>query len=574
MCSLSVTQNLFSKESALKLAASVGFGMLTSRFSPITIKEGALVGALAGNSTTLTHSFINNDTSNFKKTTLTIAMLAATFYGTVAFFKPLNTHFAIALTPESITKIFAFSLIGQAVTFVLTKFIPSSVVAFSKLEDDKVTQEHQKYKENPETFKALPPVMQQLMMARFSSLELDYIAPPAIPTVKELEALSDKEVAALHQHRVANNLTGNCESKALLLRYIEADLPYDAAFKSLTTRLLPTDAAEVMQFSPKAIAWHKAFFTQNPSQHEDLSEKVQWELYQCDCTSNYCFDSKSLLTAPSEQIIDLYNNLSTSCWIDLSTDNKQALRVRLKSLGLKYANDPQTPKEVQKLDEETVKIYNKDFKIADFDAETVKAFHRRFYDLMLPLPNGIGTIDKLSKQEKWSYPEIELTPPQTLEEVAELHDNQLPWLYSINSELWDPLSFDVQVALNTRFHSTQHYWRLYTASSLTDEAIQTTSEQVIRDLHTQLSEILSWAMLTPQVQAALNRRFPEVKKAPISLDALEVSKLEQAQVKSYHAAFETRPESWAALWKKQQQAFNAQFKKVEGLTEFGVTSWR
>ena len=268
---------------------------------------------------------------------------------------------------------------------------------------------------------------------------------------------------------------------------------------------------------------------------------------------------------------------TTEDWIGFMTADKEALRIRFKELGLKRADDPQTPEKVKKLDEETIKIYHKNFKTPDFDEATIKAFHRRFYDLELPLPNGIGTIDKLFAQENWSYPKIELTPPQTLEEVATLHDNQLPWLYStlVSNNLWDSLFFDVQAALNIRFSSTQGSLIDYIPSSLTVEKINKASTETINLLHIQLSKNLaSWVELTPQIQATLNMRFPEVKKAPISLDALDACKLEQAQVKSCHAAFETRPESWAALWKKQQRAFNAKFKETEGLTERSITSWR
>ena len=556
------SNNLFSKESALNFAGTIGAGLLSSRFLPISIKEAGVVSTAAGTLSTMGQALLGRDASPFKKSLLTIGAFALTYFGTAALAPTLAARFAITLTPQLIGKILAFNALGHVVSFGIAKF--AFVTSWNR-SDDQIKTLHETYTNDTELFTKLPAIEQQLIVQRFKKLELD-VAPFTCekPSDEEIAALSANEVRTLHQHEVA------LEGDALLLRYFELDLkPFEAIEKRVSNLDLkqPETVEEVQALSEEKCAWYKLYFAKNTSARRKLPLDVQWALYENKVISSYSINADSLKTAPDAQIQHLMGKRTLSWWVDTHPQIQKALVERAKALGIEIPHPvhPTTPDEVAKLDEAVVKAYNKNFH-SGLDKEIAKALNQRFYEMKLPLPNAL-TIAKIFDSKTLKYPEISLPLPSNTGEVAAFEVNELAWLYaSINQNGgFEGLSFELQSALNVRFNEAlgKRFW--FSFEKLTPENVQHTSNEAIVILHEQLHrKTEKWQKLPAEVLGALDARFAEQFPA---------DKLSEKQVRAYHMLFVTKPECWNALTKTRQQALRQAFDKIPELKELKVKFW-
>lgn len=557
------SNNLFSKESALNFAGTVGAGLLSARFLPISIKEAGVVSAAAGTLSTMGQALAGKDASPFKKSLLTIGAFALTYFGTAALAPTLAARFAITLTPQLIGKILAFNALGHVVSFGIAKVL--FVTSWNKT-DDQIKTLHETYTNDTALFTKLPAIEQQLVVQRFNKLELDVTAFTCEkPSDEEIAALSVSEVRTLHQHEVA------LEDDALLLRYFELDLK---PFETIETQIpkldlkQPETVEEVKALSEEKLAWYKLYYAKNRKALRQLPNDVQWALYEKDkVISTYYINADSLKTAPDAQIQDLMDRPSLSWWVDTYPNTQKVLVERAQALGIEIPHPvhPTTPDEVAKLDEAVVKAYNKSFPNG-LDMEVVKAFNQRFYDMKLPLPNGL-TIKKLSDNMKLKWPEISIAIPATPKEVQDLDDNQVPWLYTSikkNGGFKD-LSFELQSALNVRFSDVLSWRYWFSFEKLTVDNVTAASKRTIEILHDQLhKKPEDWQKLPADVVGALDARFAVEFPA---------DKFSEKEARAYHMLFVTKPECWNALTKVRQQALRQEFNKIPELKELKVKYW-
>jgi hypothetical protein len=552
------SQKFFSKEAAFNFACTIGTGLLSARFLPISIKEAGVVSAAAGTLSTMGQALLEKDASAFKKGLVTIGAFALTYFGTAALAPTLAARFALTLTPQFIGKILAFNALGQVVSFGLAKIL---FVTSWNMSDAQIKTLHETYTKDTELFTKLPAVEQQLIIQRFKKQELDITALTCDkPSAEDIAALTESEVRTLHQHEVV------LEDDDLLLRYFELNLkPFEAIEKRIPKLDLkqPETVEEVEALSEEKLAWYKLYFADNDAARKKLPCNVQWELYVKDkVVSSYSFNSGSLKTAPDALIHDLEDSIkSLSWWVDTHPSTQKALFERAKALGIKIPHPvhPTKPEEVNSLDAKVVEAYNKKFR-SELDKEVVKAFNQRFYELKLPLPNS-QTIQKLSKNDKATWPEIALELPKTPDEVTKLDVNQLPWVYAfLRNGRFSSLSFEMQSALNDLFH-THLSWRIwFDFDKLTPENVSSASEKTIDILHIQLhTNSDKWKELSPAVIGALDARF--AKQFP-------ADKLSEEQARKYHMLFASKPDCWGALSKARQQALCQQFDKYSELQKF------
>jgi len=554
--------SLFSKDSILNFTGTLGAGLLSSRFLPISIKEAGVVSTATATFSTMGQALVGKDGNPFKKSLLTIGAFALTYFGTTALAPTLAARFAITLTPQLIGKILAFNALGHVVSFGIAKVL--FVTSWNR-SDDQIKTLHETYTKDTELFTKLPAIEQQLIVQRFKKLELD-VTPFTCekPSDEEIATLSASEVRTLHEHEVA------LEDDALLLRYFELDLK---PFKSIEERIRkvglkqPETVEEVKGLSEEKLAWYKLYYAKNRKARRKLPYDVQWALRNLKCTTSSRFNAEYLKTAPDAQIQFIMASPSLTWWVRLLTEIQKVLVERAQALEIEIPHPvhPKTPEEVEKLGEEVVKAYNKNFP-KGLDKEIVKAFNQRFYDMKLPLPNGL-TIDKLQNDKRRKWPEITLTIPATPKAVQELDDNQLPWLYASihHNRGFSGLSFELQSALNVRFNKVQTCRYFFSFQKLTPENVQHTSKDVISILHSQLHrKTEEWEKLSVEVIGALDARFAEQFPA---------DKLSEEQVRAYHMLFVKKPECWSALTKTRQQALRQAFDKIPELTELRVKWW-
>ncbi|MCP5490645.1 MAG: hypothetical protein H7A42_05990 [Chlamydiales bacterium] len=555
------SKNIFSKESALNFASTVGTGLLSARFLPISIKEAGVVSAAAGTLSTMGQALLGKDASTFKKGLVTIGAFALTYFGTAALAPTLAARFALTLTPQFIGKILAFNALGQVVSFGLAKIL---FVTSWNMSDAQIKTLHETYTKDTELFTKLPAVEQQLIIQRFKKQELDVAALTCEkPSAEDIAALTESEVRTLHQHEVA------LEDDALLLRYFELNLkPFEAIEKRIPKLDLkqPETVEEVEALSEEKLAWYKLYFADNQAAGKKLPHDVQWALYaKNEVVSSYSFNADSLKTAPDAQIHDLEGSIkSLSWWVGAYPNSQKVLVERAKALGIEIPHPvhPTKPEEVNSLDPKVVEAYNKKFP-RGLDKEVVKAFNQRFYELKFPLPNG-QTINELCKNDKATWPQITLELPKTPDEVAKLDVNQIAWMNAFIHEKrgFNSLSFEMQSALNDPF-STHLSWRFwFDFDKLTFENVSSASERTISILHDQLHiKSDKWKGLSPAVIGALDARF--AKQFP-------ADKLTEEQARKYHMLFASKPECWGALPKARQQALRQQFNKYPELKELRV----
>ncbi|WP_420421802.1 hypothetical protein [Simkania sp.] len=551
------SQNLFSKESALNFAGTVGAGLLSARFLPISIKEAGVVSAAAGTLSTMGQALLGKDADPFKKSLVTIGAFALTYFGTAALAPTLSARFAITLAPKTIAKILAFNAVGQVVSFGLAKLL---IVTPWNMSETQIKALYKKYEEDAELFTKLPAIEQQLVYSRFTKLELDTTALTYTqPSGDDIAALTKTEVHTLHQHEVV------VENDDLLLRYFELNLkPFEAIEKRIPKLELkqPETVKEVESLSEEKLAWYKLYYTKNNTARKKLPHDVQWALYSKDkVVSIYSFNPESLETAPEAQIRDVINTTSLQWWVKLYPSTQKAFVERAKALEIEIPHPvhPTKPEEVTSLDPKVVEAYNKNFP-SGLDKEVIKAFNQRFYEMKLPLPNG-QTINQLANATNPIWPQIALELPKTPEDVDKLHDNQMAWVYAFihENDGFSSLSFEMQSAMNDRLYNVLKAYRWLNTDQLTAENAFVASRTTLHLLHYQLHVIFNqWKELPADVIGALDARFAA---------QYPTDKLLESEVKNYHMLFATRPECWGALAKVRQQALRQQFDKYPELKQ-------
>jgi len=505
----SFSQSLISKESALNFITAAGSSLLSARFIPVTIKESAIVGGYIAALSSTGNALIGKDASDFKKIIVKTAALALTFYGALSFAPIINARFAVALTPQSITNMLAFHAFGQVVSFALAK---TFFITPWNMSDRQIQKLYAKCEENPEQFKEFSTPEQQLLYRRFIELGLNISKlSPAKPTTEEIATLSDKQISTLYQYNVFFTEEG---SQALLLRYFELNLSYRTEF-ACEIKTLPLSIPTVIEeMSKEQLTWFKPLVR----------------------------------------------------WIGIEPKTQETLAKRAKELELNTPPvHPKTPEEVNQLSEDIVRAYHSEL-IPHLSKEVTAAFNRRFYDFRLPLPNGIQTIDNLEQQEIWSFPEINILAPTTVEEINALHDNQLPWVYSAfvaNNPSFCSLSFDAQEAINARFESTGNGLRQFSLDKLTADGIRRTSKENIHRILHSIRSYIVWVQLAPEVIEALNARASEVEHKPTILSEIPLDSLLECEIHGYYEFFKNvQPANWTALPREKQQQFNSSFKAV------------
>ena len=560
------SKNLFSKESALQFAGNVGAGLLSSRFLPVSLKGAGVVSVAAGTLSTMGQAFLDKDASPFKKGFVITGAFALTYFAAAALAPTLSAKFAITLTPQVIGKILAFNALGQVVSFAITKFL---FVTPWNGSDDHIKSLYETYTKDTDLFSKLPAIEQQLIVQRFEKLELDVTAftfTAEEPSSEEIAALSASDVRTLHQHEVV------VKEDALLIRYFELDLkPFEAIEKRIPKLELkqPETVEEAKALSEEKLAWYKLHYAKNNSAISKLPYDVQWALHEAECTTTYFFNASYLQTAPDKQIHNLVKSeTSLSWWVSINPDVQKALVKRAEGLEIEIPHSvhPTTPDEVKALDEETVKAYNETLR-SELKEEVINAFHVRFYQMKLPLPNGL-TISTINKDKKPKYPAISLTPPSSISEVEALHENQVAWHYCSHSLRggFSKLPFEVQSALNCRFNDLLNWRFWFTFSQLTAENVQQAPQTAIEIIHDQLNKKLDeWKKLPVDVIRALDARFAE---------CCPTKDLSEDNIRNYHKLFVERQDCWNALAGNRRQVLRKAFDAFPELKELKVgSSW-
>ncbi|WP_420421800.1 hypothetical protein [Simkania sp.] len=555
-----IRQNLFTTNSALHFVSTLGMGLIPSRFTPITMKECALVGTVASSLATVGQAIAGKDATPLKKTLVTIGAFALTFFSVTKLTPLLNVRFAVQLYPGAILQILAFNALGQVASFAITKFYLTTPW---NMTEEQIKALHAKYEKKPELFEKHSPVEQLLLWHRFDQLELSCDSfKDSEPSKEEIKALTDDQIRTLHQCEAY--LCEPEDNEALLLRYFALNLAPFTGIEGHIPRVslkMPETIEDLDGIKDQQFKWYALYFDANQAKLEELSYPLQWALYEKEGAYNYNFNAEYLTKAPEAQIRDLMQESDLSWWVTIDPPEQAALVERAKGHGINvpYPVHPKTAKDVEGLDERAVKAYHQDLH-KDLRDEVIIAFNLRFYNLNLPLPNGIGTIDVL-KKAKLPLPQIVIALPESVEDVQKLHKNQIPWVYASCSRKFSTLPFKVQEALNLRFKETQNNWYYYfSVQNLTAENVSEATAATINILHDDLTSQLDlWVALDPAVRRALNARLQNDLFTAQAFKAVDTTHLSLDQATRYHTYFSGIGN---AMWKQlgeKQAAYNIAF---------------
>jgi len=176
-------------------------------------------------------------------------------------------------------------------------------------------------------------------------------------------------------------------------------------------------------------------------------------------------------------------------------------------------------------------------------------------------------VKKLKKQKGFHIP-IDVAFPQTVEEVHNLHENQLPWIIAnAGSSSWNELSFEMQIEINeavtaatttqrTMIPFSDHHLTLTNLQIAEEKSLVLIAEQSFYDQTLLLK-------LSPDSIHILKKRLDKKHHRFLDLNTVDVSKLSKEKVKHYNKEF--RQWSWDTLKQEQQEAFNKAFE-AQGLT--------
>ncbi|MCB1068026.1 MAG: hypothetical protein KDK56_07550 [Simkania sp.] len=555
----SIRQNLFTKASALHFASTVGIGLIPSCFTPITMKECALIGSVTGSLTAFGHAFVGKDATTFKKILITVGSFGITFFSVTKFTPLLNARFAVQLYPGAILQVLVFNALGQVASFAITKYYLTTPWNMS---DEQITALHAKYEKKPELFEKHSSVEQLLLWHRFNELGLKNSFYDKDPSKEEIQALTDEQIRILHQHEAY--LTEDEVNEALLLRYFALNLPpFDDIEDEISkiTLKIPNTTQDLEGIKDQQFKWYAIYFEKNAKALKALSYPLQWALYEKGGAQTYYFDAEYLKTAPEAQIRDLMNEAPLTWWVTIDPVEQAALIDR--AVGFKievpYPAHPKTAEEVRSLKIEVLKAYHKKLH-KDLGSEAIQAFNLRFYEFNLPLPNGIDTIDKL-KKEGLPFPLIAIELPKSIEEVKHLHNHQLPWVYARCANHFSTLSFEIQSALNERFWNTQASWHyLFSLGKLTADNIGKAGELTIKILSGDLSNQLDeWIALDPSIRGAFIAKLKSDPFTAETFKTVQTTTLSKDAATRYHTFFNgTGNPLWKNLGNKQA-TFNVAF---------------
>ncbi|CCB90143.1 hypothetical protein [Simkania negevensis] len=563
----SIRQNLFSKESALHFASTFAMGFIPSRFTPITMKECALIGTVSGGLASLSKAFAGKDATTFRKTLFSAGAFALTYFSFTQLTPFINKHLMVQLSPSVILQIVAFNALGHAIAFVITNVFLTTPWNIS---GEQIKSLHEKYVKDPELFEKQPKVERLLLWHRFDMLDLDTSKLDNKVeglTKEEVEALTDDQVRTLHQHQAYLEDDVNLD---LLRRYYALNLPPFEGQETDIVKLslpVPKTAQDLDSIKDQQFKWYAIYFDQVPSKFNDVPEAVQWKLYTKGGMNDYVIDEDHLQTASKTELEEWaqYAVEHPEWWVTNDSDVQESFMKRASGEGITELPllPPTSTDEVLKLEEKWIRAYNKSLP-QNLDEATQKALNLRFFELKLPFPNG-DTPASLS-EAKESFPEIDISLPATAEAVEKLCDNELQWIYAViqNSEKgFHGLSFEVQSALNARFDASEDFWAYYfSINKLTEDNIGAASETTIKFLSEDvLKQLDDWVTLAPAVRTAFEKRLG---KKPFTVEvfkSVKTEKLDEEQATNFHTYFSGEGnDMWKQLGQKQAD-FNAAFRK-------------
>lgn len=560
-----MSASFLSKDLLINTAFAIGTNFLATRFVPMSIKECAVLGFATSTSLSIGHRILGKDASDVKKMIVIVATTAVTYFGSIVLAPVLNIQFALELTNKEIGKIITFNAIGQLVYFSLSK----KLLASEAYSDKKIKDLHK----NPEKFCTLPAVEQHIVFARLKCLGLNVSKfSPVLLLPEEINSLTDTQIRLLYDNNISLNRLSALAGRSLLLRYFHLNLNFRCIYSSYIENIslpIPKTSQEVELLSAAKLTWFEGLLDENTL--INLPYEVQWAFFQKNCINWYDFDSAYIEKAPAEQIHIISDHFANGTgWLQLSQLEQLALVKRYDALGIDHwPTHPQTSGEVERLDDDKIRAYHQSISLENHTKEAMVAFNQRFYNLKLPLPNGIKTIDVLKKARLF-WPAIEIALPKNMQEVRDLHPDQLPWIFLSSQNKMQDMPFDVEAALHIRFIQTQKWDHLFSFNKLTVENVQSAEEEIITMLLEQLGcSPISWICIPQNVQKALNTRFTHT----FTLEKLAIEAFPLEAMQGFYSAFSKHPHSWKALTKSKQEAFNAIFCQLPGIKTLPITSW-
>ena len=386
---LEIRQNLFSLESGLNFASTFAAGLIPSRFTYITGKECALIGAVAGGLTSLSHAYVGEDASTLKRTLFSAGALALTYFSFAKLAPSINRHLMVQLYPAAILQVLAFNAIGHVITLVIAKNYlraPSSLPGPWGMTDEQIKALHKKYEEDPKLCDKLSSAEQLLLYHRFENLELDGDNVEKEPTKDEINALTDEQIRILHQHEAY--VQDDSDNEVLAQRYFNLNL---APFKGIEdannflASALPETVEEVGKIKDKQLKWYAIFFDDNPDELGDLPKDVRWDLFAKHGANHLELTDLDDVVLQEKSGIEMLVKRATDTlewWVSLDSDVQQTLArcAKEKTDLTTPALHPTTDGEVKDLDEKLVRAYSNS-SLAHFDKTVRTALERRIREL-------------------------------------------------------------------------------------------------------------------------------------------------------------------------------------------------
>ena len=428
---------------------------------------------------------------------------------------------------------------------------------------------HAKYQEDSSLCDTLSGAEELLLYHRFDNLELDTLSMDEEPEAEEIRALSEDQIRILHQHGAY--VQDDSDNEVLLLRYFDLNLPpFENIEDSIPTLTLtiPKAVAELDSIKTEQFKWYAIYFEKNDTEFEALPRDVQWALFVKKGSKHYELSEKDVQSSskPEIEAWAKHANDNPGWWVSLDSDLQEALvkRARAESLTTPAVH-PTTPEEVQRLDEELVRAYNKSLPFF-LEGGVNKALNLRFYELKLPFPNG-ETVVSLEKKKALPL-EIDIALPSTVEAVGNLDDNQLSWVYAAcerKDSGFSSLSFEVQAALNARFWDTFEGWHyLFSLDKISAKNIQEASETTLKILCRDfLDQLHRWISVSKDVFEAFQVKLREKKYNILeTFKSIKTDELSKPAATRFHTYFTgDGKDIWNQLGKAKQGAFNLAFKK-------------
>lgn len=513
-----ISQNLFSKESALNFASTFAAGLIPSRFSYISGKECALIGAAAGGLTSLSNAFVGKDDSMFKRALFSAATLALTYFSFVKLAPFINKRLMVQLYPASILQVLAFNALGHVVAFVITKVYLTTPWDMT---DEAIKTLHEKYTKDPELFKKLSSVEQLVLWHRFESLDLDTDKlEDKEPSKEEIQALTDGQIRTLHKYQAY--LNEDSANGALILRYFNLNLaPFEDIEDTIPGLNLPEikTVADVEKIESEQVKWYAIYFEAHDDKVEKLPKAVSEALFKKNVLTTLWNKSDAqirTLHAKYEKDSSLCDNLSNA--------EQLLLYHRFDNLDLETDNVEDEPEadEIRALSEDQIRILHQHGAYVREDSDN-EVLALRYFNLNLAPFEDIEDV----------FPGSSLPEMKTVADVEKIKTEQLKW-YAIYFEKHDTefeaLPRDVQWALFVK-KGSKHY-------ELSEEDIASSSKPEIEAWVKHASDNLAWwVSLNPDLQEALAKRArTETLTTPAVHPTTpeEVQRLDEGLVRAYH----------------------------------------